>query len=126
VAPRDRKSRLLLRGRYAGPEFDVQMVLPRTVVDDLVATMFSIRNAVLGVSLGLGLATLATATLVFALSIRLRGRELETMRRIGASRRWVRAILATEVLIVVVASGLIAAGLTFVVSRFGGSVLRLL
>jgi len=96
------------------------------VVDDLVATMFSVRDAVFAVSVGLGIATVATAILVFALSIRLRRRELETMRKLGASRGRMRAVLASEVLLVVAASMAIAAGLTAVVSRFGGVVLRLL
>jgi len=126
AVPRDRKSGVVLRGRYAEEGKAVQMVVPRAVVDDLVATMFSVRDAVFAVSVGLGIATVATAILVFALSIRLRRRELETMRKIGASRGRMRAVLASEVLLVVAASMAIAAGLTAVVSRFGGVVLRLL
>jgi len=126
VVPRDRKSGVVLRGRYGEPGADVQMVVPRAVVDDLVATLFSVKNAILAVSLGLGLATTATAILVFALSIRLRRRELVTMRRIGASRQRVRAVLATEVLLVVSAAGLLAAGLTLLISRLGASALGLL
>jgi len=126
VAPHDRKSGIVLRGRFAEPGVPVQMVVPREVVDGLVATMFSVRDAVLLVSLGLGCATLATAALVFALSVRLRRRELETMRKIGASRGRMRAVLASEVLLVVVASVLIAAVLTLAVTRFGGLVLRYL
>jgi len=126
VVPRDRKSGVMLRGRYEEAGRDVQMVVPRAVVDDLVETMFSIRNAILAVSLGLGAATVATTALVFALSIRLRRRELETMRRIGASHQRIRAILATEVVLVAITAGIIAAGLTLTVSRFGGTMLRLL
>jgi putative ABC transport system permease protein len=126
AVPRDRKSGVVLRGRYAEPSGSVQMVVPRKVVDDLVETMFSVRNAVMAVSLGLGLATIATAALVFALSVRLRRREIETMRKIGAPRGRVRAVLACEVLLVVVASVAIAGALTALVSRFGGIALRLL
>lgn len=124
VVPHDRKSAIMLRGRFAALEDPVQMVVPREVVDDLVVTMFSVRDAVLLVSLGLGVATLATAALVFALSVRLRRRELETMRKIGASRGRMRAVLAAEVLLVVTASVVIAAFLTLAVSRFGSVVLR--
>ena len=77
AVPRDRKSGVMLRGRYEEPGSSVQMVVPRSVVDDLVETMFSIRDAVFAVSIGLGLATIATAILVFALSIRLRRREID-------------------------------------------------
>lgn len=124
VVPRDRKSSIMLRGRFAELEEPVQMVVPREVVDELVETMFSVRDAVMLVSLGLGAATLATAALVFALSVRLRRRELETMRKIGASRGRMRAVLASEVLLVVAAGVLIAAALTFAVARLGGVVLR--
>jgi len=126
AVPHDRKSGVMLRGRYAGGGEAVQMVVPRRVVDELVETMFSVRDAVMVVTIGLALATIATAVLVFALSIRLRRRELETMRRIGASRGRMRAILAAEVLLVVVTAVILAAGATAAVSRFGGIVLGLL
>lgn len=48
------------------------------------------------------------------------------MRKIGASRGRMRAILASEVLLVVASGVLIAAILTAVVSRFGGVVLRIM
>jgi putative ABC transport system permease protein len=124
AVPPDRKSGIVLRGRFAELTEPVQMVVPRQVVDDLVETMFSVRDAVLVVSAGLAVATIATAALVFALSIRLRRRELETMRRIGASPARMRAILTSEVLLVVAAAVIIAAALTAAVSRFGGVVLR--
>ena len=126
AVPHDRKSGVMLRGRYEEPGSLVQMVVPRVVVDDLVETMFSVRDAIFAVSIGLGLATIATAILVFALSIRLRRRELDTMRKIGASRGRMRAILATEVVLVVVVSVTIATALTAVVGRYGGAVVGLL
>ena len=60
----------------------MQMVVPSDVVDDLLATMFSVRDWVLLGSLAVGTATAMTAALVFALSIRVRRREIET-RRVG-------------------------------------------
>jgi len=126
VVPKDRRSGTVLRGRYAEPGAEVQMVVPRAVVDDLVATLLSVRNLIFAVSLALSAATLATATLVFALSIRLRRRELQTMRRIGGQGQRVRAILAAEILIVVAAAGLIAAAFTMLVIGFGDNVLRAL
>jgi len=123
VVPPDRKSGIVLRGRYEEDPGDVQILVPRTVVDELVDTMFSVRDAVFLVTVGLGVATLATAALVFALSIRLRRREIETMRKIGAPRARLAAVLATEVLLVLLASFAIAAGLTAIVSRFGGVML---
>jgi putative ABC transport system permease protein len=126
VAPRDRKSGAMLRGRFEGPDSPVQIVVPSRVVDDLVQTLFSFRDAVLGLSVGLGIATLATASLVFALSIRLRRREIDTMRKIGASSMRIRSVLVTEIVVVLVASLVIAAVPTVVMGRFGSLALRFL
>jgi putative ABC transport system permease protein len=103
----------------------VQILVPRAVVDDLVETMFSVRDAVFWVSIGLGIATVATAILVFALSIRLRRREIETIRKIGAPRNRLLAILSTEILMVMLSSVAISGALTVLVSRFGMTVLQL-
>ena len=125
VVPKDRKSGVVLRGRYAEAVGDEQILVPRAVVDDLVETMFSVRDAVFWVSVGLGFATIATAVLVFALSIRIRQREIETIHKIGAPRSRLIAILSTEILIVVLASVAIAGALIMAVSRFGWAVLPL-
>ena len=126
AVPRDRKSGIFLRGRFAELDEPLQMVVPRQVVDELVETMFSVRNMVVLISLGLGAATIATTSLVVALSIRLRRRELETMRRIGASPGRMRAILASEVVLVVTAGVVIAAALTAAVRQLGSVVIRFL
>jgi putative ABC transport system permease protein len=125
VVPQDRKSAVMLRGRYEEESGDVQILVPRAVVDDLVETMFSVRDAVFWVSIGLGIATVATAILVFALSIRLRRREIATIRKIGAPRNRLIAILSAEILMVVLASTAIAGALTAVVSRYGMLALQL-
>jgi putative ABC transport system permease protein len=95
-------------------------------VDDLVQTLFSFRDAVLGLSIGLGIATFATASLVFALSIRLRRREIDTMRKIGASSVRIRSVLVTEVVVVLLASVVIAAIPTALMGKFGSLALRFL
>jgi putative ABC transport system permease protein len=125
AVPEDRKSGILLRGRFEEGEEAVQILVPRKIVDDLVETMFSIRDYVVMVSVGVGIATVATAVLVFMLSIRIRRREIETIRKIGGPRRRVVAILASEVMLVFVASVAIAGGLTVAASRFGGAILNL-
>ncbi len=121
VVPQDERARTLLLGRYLEGDRPVQLVAPGAVVDDLVETLFSVRDAVLVVSIGLGLATAATAALVFALSIRVRRAEIESMRRMGVTRRRLHAILATEILAVLLMAGLLAGLLTLAASRFGGA-----
>ena len=71
-----------------------------------------------------GAATLATIALVFLLSIRLRRAEIRTMTRIGATPGRVAAILGTEVVLVLVASGLLAGLLTVVAAVWGEEVFR--
>jgi len=124
--PKDRKSGILLRGRYEEEDTAVQMLVPSHVVEEVLATMFSVRNYVILGSIGVGVATLMTAALVFVLSIRLRRREIETIRKIGGSSQHLTGMLAAEILIVVMGGVVIAGALTAAVSRFGDLLVRLI
>jgi len=124
LVPADTRAGVMLRGRYPDGEGEAQVVEPLAVVDDLVETMFSVRDAALAVSAGLAVATVLTAGLVFTLALRLRRREIETMQRIGASRVRLRAILALEVGGVVFAALLLAGLLTTLATRFGDTLLH--
>jgi putative ABC transport system permease protein len=122
--PSDHKSGVLLRGRYEEAGAAVQMLVPSQVVNELLETMFSVRDYVILGSVGVGGATLMTAALVFVLSIRLRRREIETVRKIGGSSRRLTGVLASEILLVVLAGVVIAGVLTIGVSRFGDLLVR--
>jgi len=74
----------------------------------------------------IGLSTLATAALVFLLSLRLRSREIETMHRIGGSRARVVSILSAEVVAVLVAGTVLAAFLTLLTCHYSDAVIRTL
>ncbi len=124
AVPTDRKSGILLRGRYEEEGTAVQMLVPSQVVNEVLETMFSVRNYVILGSIGVGVATLMTAALVFLLSIRLRRREIETIRKIGGSSRRLRGMLVSEILLVVVGGVVIAGLLTVGVSRFGDLLVR--
>ncbi len=124
AAPKDRKSGILLRGRYEEEGTAVQMIVPSDVVNEVLETMFSVRDYVILGGIGVGVATLMTAALVFLLSIRLRRREIETIRKIGGSTRRLTAVLASEILLVVFGGVVIAGLLTAVVSRFGDLLVR--
>ncbi len=122
--PPDDRSRALLMGRYAAPEEPMQVLRPVSVIDELLGTVFTVRGYVVA-ALGLvGAATLAIAALVFALSIRLRRREVETLVKIGGSRGSIAVVLLAEVVFVLLCSGLLAAGLTFATERLGGAAIR--
>jgi putative ABC transport system permease protein len=126
AVPDDARSRALLMGRYQGAEERSQIVRPNAVMEELLGTVFTVRSYLVA-ALGLvGIATVATASLVFLLSFRLRQREIDTMVKIGAAPASVTAILSAEV-VLVLALGLGAAGLlSFLTERFGSAAIRAL
>lgn len=122
--PRNDKAAALLRGRYIGEDERVQIVRPDTVMQDLLSTVITVRRYVMAAVVGVGAATLATMILVFVLSLQLRRREMETMVKIGGARGRVAAIVATEVICVLGAGGLLAAALSVALWQFGDSAIR--
>jgi putative ABC transport system permease protein len=126
AAPHDQKSGTILMGRYESPDDPTQILQPTTVIDDLLGTIFTVQNFVVAGMLLVGLAALATAALVFVLSLRLRKREIETMAKIGGSRARVAGVLIAEIAVVVLASVVFAGVLTVLTSRFASAAVRLL
>ena len=126
AVPPNRKSSALLQGRYQADDVTTQIIRPATVMDELLATILTIQRFVIAGAVLVGLATLASAALVFLLSLRLRRRERETLFKIGGSRLAVGSVMASEV-VIVLATGVVAAGfLTLLTSRFGALVIRAL
>jgi len=122
--PRDSKSRTLLLGRYLGRDEPCQIMEPRAVMDDLIATVVRVRGYVVAVTLLLGSATLLTICSVFLLSVRLRRRELATMEKIGCSRRFVAGVLGAEVGIVFALAACAAGALALLTATFGESLIH--
>ena len=124
VIPEDAKSSTLLQGRYLRPEEPVQIVRPDSVMDDLLGTVFTVRGYVLVAAVILGLATLATMTLVFVLSLQLRRREMQAIAKIGGSRIQIVGLVAVEILSVLGAGVLLAAVLSALTSWFATAMTR--
>ncbi len=124
AVPHDRKSGVILMGRYELAD-GVQIVTPATVMDQLLDTVLTVQTFVVAGMMVVGIATLATAVLVFVLSLRIRKREIETMVKIGGSRSRIAAILTLEIVIVFVLAAGLAGALTMLVSRFGSLAVRL-
>ena len=122
--PKDVKSGTILRGRYEVPGGAHQIVRPAEILDELLSTVVAIKSYVVAAFLLVGLATLAVAALVFLLSLRLRRREIETMVKIGGSKASVAAVLTSEIVLVLVASAVFAALLTWATSAFGSQAVR--
>jgi putative ABC transport system permease protein len=103
AVPHDEKSGTILRGRY-----------------------FRIRNVLDAVIAFVGLATLLAIILVFSLSLRIRQREITTIFRIGCSRMTVARLLAAEILIIILVSGILCIGGVFVVDAYANDLVRAL
>ncbi|MHC4219643.1 MAG: ABC transporter permease, partial [Planctomycetota bacterium] len=95
--PRDDKSAAILMGRYLSGDERHQILWPASVMDELLATILTVQSFVVAAVIIVGTATLATASLVVLLSLRLRRREIETMIKIGGSGARIVSVLAAEV-----------------------------
>jgi putative ABC transport system permease protein len=123
AVPADQKNAALLRGRYQDNEL-LQLVLPGKVLDGLLETIFAVQNyVILGLAI-LSFATVAVITLVFLLSQQLRKGEFHTLLRIGASRKYVLVLVASEIGFVFLLSMLLAAILTSVTRFYALQILQ--
>jgi putative ABC transport system permease protein len=126
AVPHDAKSGTILRGRYLEREERYQIVRPEEVVDSLLQNIFRIKNVLDAVILLVGFATLLAVVLVFALSLRLRQRELQTIFKIGCRRMTIVRLLGAEVFIIAALSGLLCLAVMVGVDRSAESLVRML
>ena len=126
AVPPDERDAALLRGRYQAAEDPAQIVVPTEVMDELLGTILTVQRFVVAGAVILGLATLASACLVFLLSLRLRRRERDTLFKIGGSRAAVAMVMASEVVVVLAAGVLLAAAMTLATREFGALLVRAL
>jgi putative ABC transport system permease protein len=124
AVPKDDKSGVILRGRYTADDATSQIIQPVNVIDELLDTILTIQQFIVAAVIIVGLATIATAALVFMLSLRLRRREIDTILKIGGSRPRVAAMFLAEVFIVVILSSVLAAAMTLVTWRYGPSIIE--
>ncbi len=122
--PRDAKSGTILQGRYLSGDAADQIVRPGEVIDSLMANIFRIKNVLDAVILIVGIATVLALFLVFALSLRLRQREIETIFKLGCSRTTIARLLGAEVFIILGISGVVCGGLLLVVDQYDQALVR--
>lgn len=123
--PSSDKSEALLMGRYVDKIQPNQILTPRTVINDLLATILTVQQYInIGMAL-LGAATLSIVAMVFLLSIRLRQREIETLHKIGGQRLQVLAICTFEIIFVLSASLVLTGLLALVIHLAGPDLIRL-
>ena len=95
------------------------MIVPLTIVNELVNTMFSIRDTMVAAGIVVVVATLAIMALVFWLSLKLRQKEINTMKKIGGSSAVINSILGLEIGLII-GMGILLAGLsTLLFAQFG-------
>ena len=126
AVPDDAKAGTILRGRYLDGDAGYQLVVPETVIDGLLANIFRIKHMLDAVILVVGIATVLALILVFALSIRLRQREIHTVFRIGGSRLTIARLLAAEIAIIVLFSGLLCTAAIVLVHQYSNELVRTL
>ena len=122
--PTDQKSSVILQGRYTNKDEVNQIVRPLDVITELLDTILTIQQFVIAAVVIIGSATVATAILVFMLSIRLRQRERLTLFKIGGARSAVAGLLLAEVIAVIVTSIVLATLLTMLTRQFGEDMIR--
>jgi putative ABC transport system permease protein len=126
AVPHDAKAGTILRGRYLDAASGYQLVVPKTVIDGLLANIFRIKHVLDAVILVVGIATALALVLVFALSIRLRQREIQTVFRIGGSRLTIVRLLAAEISIIVLVGGVLCALAMMLVHQYSDELVRTL
>ena len=126
AVPHDTKSGTILRGRYLSKEEKHQIVKPEEVIDGLLQSIFRIKNVLDAVISVVALATILAIILVFALSLRLRQREIQTIFKLGCRRATIARLLTAEILIIVVVSGVLCGALIFLVNQFSNDLVRML
>jgi putative ABC transport system permease protein len=126
AAPKDERSKAVLRGRYLEAGEPLQCLDPEETVLELLAVVVKIKRffdaqAVLG-----GAAALALVSLIVLLGVRLRRREMETMFRIGCSRSAIFWLYAWEWGMLAAASAAIVAAAAQATVAFASPMLRAL
>ena len=118
AVPHDEKSGTLLRGRYIPSENSRQIVEPAHVIDGLLKNIFRIKHVIDAVIVLVGITTILLTILVFALSLRLRAREITTIFKLGCSRLTIVRLMAAEIFLILTFSSMICISMMAVIDHF--------
>ena len=126
AVPYDIKSGTILRGRYLSKEETQQIVKPEEVIEGLLQNIFRIKNVMDAVIAVVALATIMSVILVFALSLRLRQREIQTIFKIGCSRMTIAKLVAAEIMIITLSSAVLCGIMMIAVHTVSNDLVRVL
>ena len=125
AVPHDEKSGILLQGRYVSQETNAQIVKPDQVIDGLLQNIFQIKQVIDGILVLVGIATLLAIILVFALSLRLRKREVDTVFKLGGRRMMIARLLTAEIFLIIGMSAVLCVGMMAVVDVYKHDLVRM-
>lgn len=126
VVPADTKSGTLLQGRYLNKDEVHQITKPREVIDGLLQNIFRIKNVLDTVISVVAIATIMAIVLVFALSLRLRQREIQTIFKLGCRKATVVRLVSAEIFIIVLTSGILCSAMVFLIALYSNDLVRIL
>jgi putative ABC transport system permease protein len=126
AVPYDAKSGTILRGRYLSKAETQVIVKPEEVIDGLLQNIFRIKNVLDAVIAVVALATVLAVILVFALSLRLRQREIQTIFKIGCSRMTIAKLITAEIVIIVFSSALLCSIMMVAMRSVSNELVRML
>lgn len=126
AVPFDEKSATILQGRYLSKDETQQILRPDKVIHGLLQNIFRIKSVLDAVIAVIALATVMAIILVFALSLRLRQQEIQTIFRIGCSRMTIAKLLSAEIVIIVLASAVLCGVLMMPVHLYANDLVRVL
>ena len=106
--PTDQKASALIRGRFEAKELLNQIVVPSKVIENLLLSIFRIKQIFNTVFVLVGVSTLLILGLIVTLTLRLRKDELYTMFTIGSSKSKTFEILGLEISMVFISSIILA------------------
>ena len=106
VLPEDERAAALLRGRYLQNDAR-QLLVPGQIVDGLLDKLLRLRRFIDGIFAIVMTAAGLLLALVYALSLRLRAGEFETMHHLGAARGKRASLVVAELSLI----GVLAAGI---------------
>jgi putative ABC transport system permease protein len=126
AVPYDDKSGTILQGRYLSKKETQQILEPSEVIDGLLQNIFRIKNVLDAVISVVALATIMAIILVFALSLRLRQREIQTIFKLGCGRATIARLLGAEIFMIVGVSGLLCIFMVLLVDQYSNDIVRML
>jgi putative ABC transport system permease protein len=124
--PHDTKSKTILMGRYLSKQESLQIIQPKAIIEGLMQTVFRVKNILDAVIIMVGFATFLAIVLVFSLSFRLRQREIQTIFRLGCRKSIMAYLLGSEIVLILIVSGLLCAGFLSLVGVYADDLVRLL